>query len=410
MPAQEHPESGGYPCRAIRTVDYLYVRNFRPDRWPAGTPVGGRAFVGNWALADCDDGPTKSYMVAHRDEPAVAPLYAAAFGRRPAEELYDLRKDEDQLHDVARDPTYDGAREVLARRLEAALEKSGDPRIRGEGARFDRFPYYGRLRPGARRAPDYDAHVAALERKLPSDDFHIVVQPPFVVIGDEAPQAVRRCAEHTVKWAVDRLKDSYFEKDPEHVIDVWLFKDEDSYATNTWKLFNERPTTPYGYYSSRHRALIMDIHTGTGTLVHEIVHPFMAANFAACPAWFNEGLASLYEQCGETDGRIVGYTNWRLPVLKRAFEDDAVTTFEELTGTTTREFYADGQGVRYAQARYLCYYLQEQGLLRRFYREFRAGAAKDPSGYATLKKVLGREDMDEFEHEWRRFVLALRYE
>ena len=112
----------------------------------------------------------------------------------------------------------------------------------------------------------------------------------------------------------------------------------------------------------------------------------------------------------ETDGRIVGHTNWRLPVLTRAFEDDAVTTFEELTGTTTREFYANGQGVRYAQARYLCYYLQEQGLLRRFYREFRAGAAKDPSGYATLKKVLGHEDMEKFEKEWRRFVLALRYE
>src|SRR6185436_20433148 len=27
-----------YPVRAIRTRDYLYIRNFRPDRWPAGDP------------------------------------------------------------------------------------------------------------------------------------------------------------------------------------------------------------------------------------------------------------------------------------------------------------------------------------------------------------------------------------
>jgi hypothetical protein len=79
------------------------------------------------------------------------------------------------------------------------------------------------------------------------------------------------------------------------------------------KDFQSKPTTPYGYYSSTHKALVMNISTGGGTLVHEIVHPFIEANFPNCPAWLNEGLGSLYEQCGEVDGHIHGYTNWRLP-------------------------------------------------------------------------------------------------
>ncbi len=60
----------------------------------------------------------------------------------------------------------------------------------------------------------------------------------------------------------------------------------------------------------------MDISTGGGTLVHEIVHPFIEANFPNCPPWLNEGLGSLYEQSGEVQGRIHGFTNWRLHGLQ----------------------------------------------------------------------------------------------
>src|SRR5215510_4389280 len=141
---------------------------------------------------------------------------------------------------------------------------------------------------------DTDRHVSELRKRLPSPDFSIVVQAPFVVIGDEQPAAVKQHAEETVKWAVDRLKQDFFSKDPESILDIWLFKDAASYERHTWQLFNEHPSTPYGYYSSKHKALIMNIATGGGTLVHEIVHPFMEANFPACPPWLNEGLGSLY--------------------------------------------------------------------------------------------------------------------
>ncbi len=165
---------------------------------------------------------------------------------------------------------------------------------------------------------EFANHVARLKKRLPSGDFSIIVQRPFVVVGDEPRADLLRHAEQTVKWAVDRLKQDYFTKDPNHILDIWLFKDEASYKKHTRLLFGEDPTTPYGYYSSRHKALIMNIATGGGTLVHEIVHPFIEANFPACPPWLNEGLGSLYEQCGEKDGHIHGFTNWRLPGLQRA--------------------------------------------------------------------------------------------
>ncbi len=116
----------------------------------------------------------------------------------------------------------------------------------------------------------------------------------------------------------------------------------------------------------------MNIATGGGTLVHEIVHPFMEANFPACPAWFNEGLGSLYEQCRDEDGHIHGSTNWRLAGLQRAIKEDRDLPFKTFCRLNTRQFYDDEQGVHYAQARYLCYYLQEQNKLRRFYQQFRA--------------------------------------
>jgi len=255
---------------------------------------------------------------------------------------------------------------------------------------------------------DFAAHVEQLKKKLPSDDFSIIIQPPFVVIGDEPEDAVRGHSVRTVKWAVDKLKQDYFTKDPKEILDIWLFKDSASYERNAVALFGSKPTTPYGYYSSAHKALVMNISTGGGTLVHEIVHPFIEANFPACPAWLNEGLGSLYEQCGEADGHIHGYTNWRLPGLQNSIKAGSVPTFKQLLSMDTRAFYNDERGTNYAQARYLCYYLQQRGLLTRFYREFHAHQQSDPTGYRTLQRILRVKDMNAFKQKWEKYVLGLK--
>ena len=252
-------------------------------------------------------------------------------------------------------------------------------------------------------------HVMRLREDL-GEEFTVVWEPPFIVIGDESPKAVRKRAEKTVRWAVEHLQASYFELPPDDLLEIWLFRDDKSYYSNNFKRFGERdPGTPYGYYSSTYKALVMNIATGSGTLVHEIVHPFMAANFEACPSWFNEGLASLYEQCGEHNGEIWGFTNWRLAGLQEAIEEGYLQPLDAMMSTTEAAFYEDVDGTNYAHARYLMYYLQEEGLLREYYREFKANAASDPTGIESLKKVLGREDLEVFHKEWQDWVLTLRY-
>jgi len=255
---------------------------------------------------------------------------------------------------------------------------------------------------------DYAQHLAKLKNKVPKG-FTMVLQKPFVVVGDESPVMVRRRAEHTVKWAAQRLKRMYFPKNPDDIIDIWLFKDRQSYLKYTWEIFRDKPGTPFGYSSSMHKSLIMNIATGGGTLVHEMVHPFVAANFPDCPAWFNEGLGSLYEQSMGKGDEIIGLTNWRLAGLQEAIRKNAVPSFKTLTSTTDYSFYREDTGTNYAQARYLCYYLQEKGLLKKFYHKFHANCKRDPTGLETLKQVSGESDLDAFKKKWERFVLRLKF-
>src|SRR5216684_4427252 len=254
---------------------------------------------------------------------------------------------------------------------------------------------------------DFARHVEQLKKKLPASNFTVIIQRPFVVIGDESPTDVKEHSERTVKWAVDKLKQDFFAKDPKEILDIWLFRDAASYEKNALALFGEKPTTPYGYYSSTHKALVMNISTGGGTLVHEIVHPFVEANFPACPPWFNEGLGSLYEQSGEVDGHIHGYTNWRLPGLQAAIKARKVPSFKTLTALDASGFYNEDKGTNYGQARYLCYYLQQHGLLVKFYREFYAHQKADRTGYQSLRKILGMIDMKAFKQKWENYVLGL---
>ena len=257
----------------------------------------------------------------------------------------------------------------------------------------------------------FAAHLAQLAGKVPAG-FTVVVQPPFVVLGDETSDIVNQRATRTVKWAVDKLKQDYFQRDPEEIIDIWLFRDNASYTNHTQRLFQEHPTTRFGYYSAAQHALIMNIGTGGGTLVHEIVHPFIRANFPNCPPWFNEGLASLYEAATEKNGHIRGLINWRFKGLEKAIKEGRTISFERLTSMTEAEFYGGANNPNYseyyAQARYLCFYLQEKGLLVKFYHQFAANAQHDPTGYATLKSVLGENDMRAFKRKWEKYILGLR--
>ena len=108
-------------------------------------------------------------------------------------------------------------------------------------------------------------------------------------------------------------------------------------------------------------------------------------------------------------GHIQGSTNWRLRGLQIAITANEVPDFKTLCNTTTREFYNEDPGTNYAQARYLCYYLQEHGKLVKYFHQFHEHAAHDPGGYKTLATVLGEEDMEAFKDKWEKYVMNLRF-
>jgi uncharacterized sulfatase len=135
------PDSkGGYPMRALRTRDYLYIRNYRPERYPAGNDTHSAN-----AFRDIDPGPAKDYMMQHRGDSAVANLFELGFGKRPAEELYDLRTDAAELRNLAADASKSDVKTRLAAELDAQLKAWRDPRAFGRGDEFDNYPYLGSL-------------------------------------------------------------------------------------------------------------------------------------------------------------------------------------------------------------------------------------------------------------------------
>ncbi len=141
-----------YPQRAIKTKDFLYIRNFEPDREPMGSPwclknnAKGPSFeeLENNTFAafpDLDASPTKAWMIKHRNEAEWEMQWRLGFEKRPGEELYDLRNDPDYLKNVALDPGYSEVKTVLAQRLMQVLKSTGDPRVTGDGKIFDLPPY-----------------------------------------------------------------------------------------------------------------------------------------------------------------------------------------------------------------------------------------------------------------------------
>jgi arylsulfatase A-like enzyme len=144
-----------YPQRAIRTADFLLVVNFHPERYPLGDPyhldgdrppsareLANSTFV---TIPDEDAGPTKAFLVQNRNHPTWKRYFDHAYGRRPREELFDLKKDPHQMHNVAADPAYAEVIAKLRKQLMDELQRTGDPRLVDGGKFFETPPLAGPL-------------------------------------------------------------------------------------------------------------------------------------------------------------------------------------------------------------------------------------------------------------------------
>lgn len=127
------PHDAGYPIRGIVTGGQLYLHNFEPSRWPGGNPETG--------YLDADGSPTKTEVLRSRTTPGQKHFWDASFGKRPADELYDLARDPDCMVNLAAKPEHASSVQSLRDRLFAELKAQGDPRMLGQGHLFDEYPY-----------------------------------------------------------------------------------------------------------------------------------------------------------------------------------------------------------------------------------------------------------------------------
>ncbi len=129
------PDDQGYPVRGIFKDDYLYLRNFKPERWPKGNPETG--------YLHCDGSPTKTYVLDTRRKKGIMEYWQLNFGKREAEELYNVKNDPFCIINLAENEEFTELKNNLSSEMIQKLTEQEDPRILGNGDIFDNYIYQG---------------------------------------------------------------------------------------------------------------------------------------------------------------------------------------------------------------------------------------------------------------------------
>lgn len=252
-----------------------------------------------------------------------------------------------------------------------------------------------------------DSVESALKSKL-SDDFCYVKSGYFLVVSNLSLSETRNLSENTIGTALKCFYNDYFSAKPEDLVTVFLFKDDATYRFWADKLYGDNDDlSPYGYYKPSKKAMLMNIKTGSGTLIHELTHSLVRYDFPDIPSWFNEGLGSLYERCSFENNEIKGHVNWRLPALLKAINSKEYTPLQTLMSTDDETFYGDESALNYSQARYFCMYLQEKGLLKKYYKTFRNNYSSDNTGITYAEELLGK-NITAIDTDYKSWVLTLK--
>lgn len=230
-------------------------------------------------------------------------------------------------------------------------------------------------------------------------EFSVLRRGMFLIASDLDKERLDYVIDGVFACCREILEREYFHTPSSVVVTVYIFKNKNSYVDALHKYFGMEPISPYGHYGHRQRYIVVNYATGPGTLVHELTHALMAPDFPQAPIWISEGIASLYEQCRVEGESLRGEQNWRLPELKRAVTEKKLTPLAELLSSDTQMFRTMKESLNYAQSRYFCKYMEELGLLRQVYSEFRDNAVEDPTGIKTLERVFG-QSIQQIERDW----------
>lgn len=149
-----------YPQRCVRTSQYLYIRNFKPERWPAGAPqkfarvawdadgllVSSQLGPEHGGYHDIDACPTLDFLIAHRNHEQWGDYLGYSVDKRSAEELFDIVRDPDCLHNLAEVPQFAEVKRAMNGRLMKELKATDDPRVGDNGDIWETYPRVSALR------------------------------------------------------------------------------------------------------------------------------------------------------------------------------------------------------------------------------------------------------------------------
>jgi len=251
-------------------------------------------------------------------------------------------------------------------------------------------------------ACDQRAGILA-ERLGPS--FSSICRPPYVLAGDLTTTELDTIYRDTIVPTARALSLMYFDHEPDEPICVLLLGSEESYRQTAKRIDGRSVADYHGYYIRTDRRVMINASTGAGTLAHELTHALAHFDFPNMPEWFDEGLASLYEESDFTvdNLQLVGLSNWRLNYLIQALHQKRLGSLESLLAA--RRIRSDQQALDYAQSRFLCLYLQQRDMLPLYYRKLRANSATDPSGMQTLREAFSVATLDDVDRHFRNWVI-----
>ena len=236
--------------------------------------------------------------------------------------------------------------------------------------------------------------------------WNVLVCDPFVLAGDLTVSELEETYLQTIVPTVKALQVSYFNRPLRFPTTIVLCSSDERFRECNLQLDDADRSQYLGIYSRKHRRLIVNIASGEGTLAHELTHALAHADFPDMPEWFDEGLASLHEECtiSSDDLHLFGGENWRNEVARDALDRGELRLLEDVT--SKRFGLRDRANVDYACVRTLCLYLQERGLLEEYYRVCREEASNDPTGLRTLCRVTNSPDPRTLDDAFRAWLLA----
>lgn len=255
---------------------------------------------------------------------------------------------------------------------------------------------------------DYNKVIKEQSKLLP-DGMSITKFRYFVVFSDMDDELTYKLIDTDIRNTIDAMTNNYVNKLPDKITPIFLFKDYDDYRQFVLKNYDiaENDISPYGFFKISKNVIVIRYVSWKGSIFHEVTHRFIKADFPNAPSWFDEGFASLNEKANFKNGNLIADFSFRIIPLRRALEDKTYTGIQYLMETNDDELYGKRTSFYYGQSRYLLMYLQEDGLLVKYYREFRDTYETDETGITQLTSITGKT-INDLEEEYLQYIKSFK--